>query len=129
MFTAGKYFKPELSFRNSCGILLLPRAKLTHLTLRADVEAVCNLTCPKGPWGSYLYSHILAPRRGCPWELLTYMPGSFQSTVTSTQPTLPAGAAYASELYEAFCRLSRNPRAWRPGSGLKVKVSRDRHFK
>lgn len=46
MFTAGKYFKPELSFHNSCRILLLPGAKLTRLTLRADLEAVCSLsTC------------------------------------------------------------------------------------
>lgn len=43
MITAGKYFKPEQSFCNSCRFLLLPGAKLTCLTLGADLEAVCGL--------------------------------------------------------------------------------------
>lgn len=82
---AGKYFKPELSFHHSHRILLLPGPKLTCLTLRAILKLfVAFPRVVKGLWGTYLYSHIPAPCRECPGELLTYVSDGFQSTVTST---------------------------------------------
>lgn len=108
---AGKYFEPVLSFCNSCRILLLPGAKLTCLTLGADLKLfVAFPHIVKSFWDPGISTAMSLFHAG---DALGSFSAAYLTAFRAPGPALPVGAACAAQLCGALCRL-------RPLQGLQA---------